>query len=814
MGVVSAPCEPQALTAMLKNYLKVALRSLRKRAGYTLINVGGLALGLACCFLIVLFIQHERSFDRFHERGDRVVRLTYGSEESDERYANSAAGYAPLLTASVPEIEAAVRVENFRSPYVGLGDGETRRLEDLLLADAGFFEVFSFPLLRGNPATALQDKYSLVLTERAAEALFGSADPMGRSLRVGDRFDLTVTGLVADVPENSHLQFGAVSPFRLVEEFQGPDELEGFTNYNYNTYLLLRPGTDPVALEAKIAEVVRARFDADNEPEDEASTYLAELQPLADIRFDTGLTYNYFPTRDPRYLWIFGAIGVLILLIACVNFMNLATARAAQRAQEVGVRKAVGAQRRQLIGQFLGESVLMSVLAIGLGLAAAALALPLFNEAVGGAASFSFRQVGTLALLIGLGLGAGVLAGSYPAFYLSAFRPSRVLKGDLARGSGTPLLRKGLIVFQFAISVVLMVATMTVYSQLGYMQGRDLGFTKEHVVFAHPPSEILDRYETFRQELLGDPRIRHVALTSGLPGRVGTNRGYNWPGQAAEGEEQGDSFWSAFADPDYLDVFGIELLAGRTFSHEAPTDTQDTYVLNETAVAHLGWTVEEAVGQPFRAWDRPMGQVIGVVEDFHFQSLHEEVQPLVLNYKPEWMGAIALRTAPGEVPGALARLEATWSAFAPGFPLEARFLDEDFERLYRDEARLGTLFAFFATIAVFIACLGLFGLAAYTAQQRTKEIGVRKVLGASAQSLVLLLSRDFVRLVLIALAVAVPTAYLVMSRWLEGFAYRTNLGVGVFFLAGALALAIAFATVSTQAFRAASTDPVKALRYE
>ncbi len=787
---------------MLRNYLRIALRTLRKRAGYTLINVGGLGLGLACCFLIVLFIQHELSFDRFHAKADRIYRLTYTSEGSDQHMANSAAGFAPLLEANVPEIEHAVRIENFRAPYLRTSTGETRRVPGMALVDPAFFQVFDFDLVRGDPATVLADKYAVVLSETTAEALFGDADPLGQSISYDGRFDLTVTGIMADMPENVSFAFDYASSFHLVTEFQGPEELEGFTNYNYNTFLLLQPGTNPQALEAKIQDVVRAH----RGPE---SQYIPILQPLTDIHLNTSLIYDFGTSRSPRYLYVFGAIAAFILLIACVNFMNLATARAAQRAKEVGVRKTLGAFKAQLIGQFLGESVILSVFAIVLGLTLAVALIPVFNEAMGSAIALRMAQVKTLALLVGIGLFAGLLAGSYPAFYLSAFNPSRVLKGDTSRGSGAPLLRKGLIVFQFAISVFMIVATLTVYNQLRHMRTQELGFDQERVISMIPPPSIRENYEAFRQQLLNEPQVLDVARGS-LPGRVGTNRGYNWPGQSEE--EQGQSFWTLIADPNYVETVRLELTAGRDFSDDVPTDTQDTYVINEAAAQALGY--EEPVGQPFRAWDRPMGTIIGVVKDFHFQSLHQEIVPVIINYKPEWLGTVVVRLAPGDLPAALDAVRIQWQTFAPGFAFDYQFLDEDFDRLYRAEDRLARLFGFFAGVAIFIACLGLFALAAYMAQERTKEIGVRKVLGASVPQLIGLLSKDFARLVVIGLVVATPVAYYIMSEWLQGFAYRVSMGVGIFLLAGVAAVLIAFLTVSYQAYRAATADPVKSLRYE
>ena len=788
---------------MLKNYLTVALRSLRHQKGYAAINVLGLSIGLACCFLIVLFIQHERSVDALHEKGGRIVRLTYTNGDR-EQYANSSAGFAPLISEAFPEVEHAVRVENTRSPYLRLGDGTFHKLDGLALADSSFFETFSFPLLRGNPTDVLDGTYSLVLTKHVADAFFADADPVGKMVQWND-LTLTVTGVMADVPDTSTLQFNAVAAFPLVREFMGTDALTDFTNLNYTTYLLLRPGTDASALSEKITALFVAQSGADF-----ADVNLI-LQPLRDIYFNTGLMFDEGPHRNMRYLWIFGAIGLLILLIACVNFTNLATARAGQRAKEVGVRKAIGAQREQLVGQFLIESVLLSLLSIVIAAGLAALALPVFNDAIGGNFTLGTQQGATVLGLVTLGLGAGLVAGGYPALYLAALRPARVLKGEAERG-GALFLRKGLTVFQFVVSAFLIVATLTVHDQLRFMQSRELGFQKEQVLFLNPPPPVWDHIDAFTDEIKADPHVLAVAESGGLPGRVGTNRGYNWPGQTGT-EEKGESFWTIPAGPGYLDVLGIQLRAGRFFSADVPSDTLDAYVLNETAVRALGLTPEQAVGAPFRAWDRPMGQIIGVTEDFHFESLQQEVQPLVLHDIP-WFSIVSVRAAPGNLPATLDHLRAAWEQFAPGYAFDYTFLDEDFDRLYRDEQRLGELLGFFAGVAVFIACLGIFGLAALAAERRRKEIGVRKVLGASVQGLTAMLAGDFVKLVAVAFMIAAPLAYLAMRRWLEGFAYAVPLGVGVFLVAGAAVLIVALLTVSAQALRAATADPVRALRSE
>jgi putative ABC transport system permease protein len=788
---------------MLRNYATVARRAISRRPGFAALNVLGLALGLAGCFLIVLFIQHERGFDRFHEHGDRIFRLTYASGDGGERSATTAAGFASVLEDRFPEVERVIRIEQQRTPYLRLPGGEVRQPGMLTLADDGFFEVFNFPLLRGTPETALADPYSIVLREGVARALFGDEDPIGQRLALNDRFDLTVTAVAADPPLNSTIRFDAVAPFRLITEFMGDGALDDFTNFNFMTYVLLRPGSDPGALAAGTDGVVREQFGED-------TPYTSIYQPLPAIHFDTGVRFDYTTTRDPRYLWVFGAIALLILVLACVNFTNLATAQALQRAREVGVRKSLGARRGQLASQFLGESVLLAVAATLLALVLALLAAPLFNDAINSTSRLDVRQPGLLALLVGIGLAAGLLAGGYPALYLSAFRPAVVLRGAPAGGGRAPVLRRALVVFQFAATAFMLVATLTVYRQLGYVQSQALGFEQELVVSVNAPPPLWASYDAFRDAALASPHVASVSRGT-VPGRVNTNRGYNWPGQ--NGDEMGQAFWTLLADENHLGTLGIELLAGRDFI-ASEADHHDAYIINEAAARQLGYAPAEAVGQPFRAWDRPMGTIVGVTSDFHFQSLHAAVEPVVINFKPDWLGGVVVRLAPGHLPSAIDALRASWEPFAPGYALEYTFLDADIGRLYFTEQRLARLFGLFAGLAVLIACLGLFGLAAYSAEQRRREIGVRKVLGASTPRLVALLSTDFLKLVGIALVVAAPLAYLAMSRWLEGFAYRVSLGAGVFAAAAAIAVGIALLTVSYHAIRAATADPVHAIRSE
>ena len=786
---------------MLQNYFKIALRTLRRQPGYAFINLGGLALGLTCSFLIILFVRHELSYDDFHTNADRIHRVLLESET--QRQAFTSASYAPRLEAMYPEIEAAIRMD-FRGSYLRVGNDLLSLGQQLLFTDAVFLEAFDFPMLQGNAATALAAPRSIVLTESGARSLFGRTDVVGEVIGYANQFDLTVTGLVADPPANSHLRFGALVSFPTMTDLMGADALEDDTNYNYQTYVLLKPGVSLGALRQKLPAYGIHHYGEEN-----GRQRWVALQPLAEIHTTTDVRWDYGTNVDPNYLLGFGLIGLFILVIACVNFTNLATARATGRAKEVGVRKSIGAQRGQLIAQFLGESVVMSAGAVLLALGLVVALLPWFNDLIGTQASFDWANLGVLGLLVVIGLGAGVLAGSYPAFYLSAFRPARVLKGDAGGSRRAAALRKGLIVLQFSIAVFLIIATLTVYNQLRYVQSKELGFDKEQVVFVSGRA-LGDNFEAFEQELLQHPAFLQVSKSVHVPGRAFTSQTYNWPG--AE-EEEGKSISALIIDPDYVETMGLTILEGRNLSWDRPTDVTQAYLVNEALVRDMGWA--DPIGQPFRVWsNEEMGEVVGVVQDFHFKSLHQTIEPVVMRMEPSWGGLAVVRFAGGDVGGMLATLETTFKKFAPGYPFRYTFLDQDFERLYQEEQEMGQLFGVFAGLAIFLACLGLFGLAAFAAAQRTKEIGVRKVLGASVLNLVGLLSKDFLVLVGVAFVVAAPLAYFAMTTWLSAFAYHISLGVGTFVLALFLAVAIAFLTVGFQALRASTVNPVQALRYE
>jgi putative ABC transport system permease protein len=794
---------------MFKHYLRIAVRNFLKHKSYSFINVAGLAIGLACCFVIVLYVRHELSYDRFHANADRIYRLLHTpAQDPNQCSAISASAYAPHMKQEFPDVEVVRFFTNGSRVNFKYG-AETRTVDGFFYADSSVFEVFSFQLRQGDPKTALAAPNTMVLTPSAAKAWFGNEDPVGKSLTfLGglSNWEMRITGILENIPSNSHLQFDYLASFSTVKGFMGEKALEKYINFNYYTYLLLPPAVQPQQLTARFPDFMRKY-----RGEDTAKNTALALQPLTDIHLITDVRWDVGTNSDKKYLYIFSFVAFFVLIIAGINFINLATARAALRAREIGVRKAVGAYRRQLVLQLFGESIFASVLAMVLALASLQLLAPFISNLLGRKISFDpFADAGMLFTLVGLGLLTGVLAGIYPAVVLSAFDPVKVLKGQMTRGVKGTRLRKSLIVVQFGIAVFLLVAIVTLYNQLHYMKNRDLGFKKEQVVFINLSRAVKERFETFRQNLSSSANVLNVALAGSVPGYVGTSRGYNWPGQTPDQDNK--SFYTMFGDHQTIEALGLQLLQGRSFSNEIATDVTNAYILNETAVRELGW--DDPVGKPFKVWDEDMGQVIGVVKDFNFRSLHQKIEPLVLDIKPEWSWTAVIRIAPNDVAGTLRFMETQWRTLEPDLPLNHRFLDEGLDRLYRSEERLGKLFSSFAFLALFVACLGLFGLASFTAEQRTREIGIRKVLGASVTEILLLLSKEFTKLVAIAFVIAAPFAYFAMGKWLQNFAYHINLGVSPFLLGGGLALLIALATVSAQAIKAALTNPVEALRYE
>ena len=806
---------------MIKNYLKIALRNLRKYKTYAVINMAGLAVGMAGCLLIVLFVQDELNYERFHDNADRIVRLVEDQVQGDRvgRLATTYTPLAPALTTEFPAVEAAVRFY----PYpvlVRYGDAKKFQEDHFVLADSTVFDVFSFRLIRGEADAALAQPFTVVLTASTARKYFDDADPIGQVLTVRDddgERDYTVTGVVEDAPRNSHLQFDMLASYSSSRIFAPWMHSRG--NWDWPpiyTYALLADGADPAALEAQLPALAQKYMG-----ERRSSYRTLLLEPLTRIRLFSQRENEPSPTSDITYVSIFSLIAFFILLIACINFMNLATARAANRAREVGMRKVLGAQRTQLIRQFLSESILLAMLAMVLAIVLIELLLPALNAVSGKALTTAslFHWTTPLALLA-MVLFVGVLAGSYPAFYLSASRPIRSLRGAKERGgSAAATLRKGLVVFQFAVSIVLIVGTTIIFRQLDYIQNQRLGFDKEHVVVV-PLRDQADQINSaaLKQQWQQIPNVLSVAATSGVPGIAsGLHDFWVFPDNTRQDSLE---LMTLTVDHDFVETLGLDLLAGRDFSEDFPTDATEAFLINESAAKKLGWT--DPIGQEFTlryyVYDAIMkrGAVIGLVRDFQYHSLHRAIDPTVLHIVTAsyYSDYITARIGPRDVPKTLARMAERWQSFNADRPFEYVFLDETFDALYRAEERLGRLFGYFSILAILIACLGLFGLAAFTAEQRTKEIGVRKVMGATVGGIVMLLSKDLLKLIAVAFVVGAPLAYVAMNQWLLGFADRVALSWPIFLTAGLAALGIAWLTVGYHALKAALADPVTALRYE
>ncbi len=756
---------------VFRNYLKTATRNILKYKVYGFINIAGLAVGLACCILIFLYISHELSFDQYHRNADSIYRLiTASAQDLDDDVAVTPAGYAAHLPSELPEIEHSIRIFDMRATLKYKTD--VKILKDFAYVDPAVFQVFDYPLVQGDPITALEAPGSMVISEDAAKSIFGSEEPMGKVLTLiieNQKHDFHITGIMQNMPGNSHMRFDYFVPFSTIKAFMGENALEDYSSSNYYTYVMLREGISPDQLKARFVSFLK-KYSG----EQTAKELVLIFQPLTAIHLNTDIMFDRAVTTSKQNLIIFSSIAIFVLLIACINFMNLSTARSTLRALEVGVRKVIGANRGQLMRQFFFESVLSSLIAVALALILLALFTPMISSLLGRAIPLNpFSSSSHVFSLIGIGLLVGLIAGSYPAFVLSMFNPVTVMKGLSYSGSKGSLFRKVLIVLQFSITVFMLIAVGTVYSQLNYMKHRDLGFRKEQVVRINLTKNVKDRFDLFRQVLMSNSDVTNVSLVRGFPGYVNMTRGYNWPGRAAEQEEEGQSFYTMLVDPNSVETLGLEIVAGRNFSQEITTDETHSFILNETAARKIGW--DNPVGQPFRIWsDAEMGRVIGVVKDFHFKSLHQGMEPLVLDVLPTWSWTALIRIQPDGISNTLALIESEWRRLEPEMPYSYRFLDEMFDRLYRTEERLGQLFSIFTFLALFVACLGIFGMVAFTAYRRKKEIGIRKVLGASIPQLLGMFSRDFSMLVFLAFLISAPLASLVMNQWLQNFAYRTG----------------------------------------
>jgi len=806
---------------MIKNYLKITLRNLANQKLYTFLNVLGLSIGIASCLLILLYVHHELSYDTFHERAERIYRVGLNGKIADQEVftTNTTPPLAFTAVEEFPEVENATRIYAYWDNQVIRYGELVISEEEVYLADSTFFDVFSFPLLAGDPATALVEPNSIVIPEDVARKYFGDEPALGKTLLLGnDKTPHTITGVLEKLPDNSHFHF---SMLRAMSTMEFSRSEEWFGN-SFQTYLLLHEGASAESLEAKLPGLVEKYVGP--EIQQALGLSLAEftrqgnkygyfLQPLLDIHLYSDLDDELAPNSDITYIYIFAAIGFFIILLACINFMNLATARSANRAKEVGVRKALGSMRVHLVRQFLSESVLLSIIAALLAVISAWLLLSPFNNLAGKDISpVLFTKSWFLASLLGLVLLVGFLAGSYPAFYLSSFRPVEVLKGKLKAGMKSGGIRNALVVFQFFISITLIICTLLVYQQLEYTRTKDLGFEKENMIIIDGVWRLDEgKQEALRQDLISQSSIVDASISNNVPPGVNNTTIFR-----KKANDQDIIISTYNVDYDHLPTMQIELLEGRNFSPDFPTDTS-AVLLNEAAVREFGFD------NPLSEEIRYFGggeygsyldlKVVGVFKDFNFETLRNNIRPLALMLTTRG-SRISVRTAPGDVSTTLATAEDLWKQHAPDQPFQYSFLDEDFDALFRAEQRLGQVFSVFTGLAIFVACLGLLGLATFMAEQRTKEIGIRKVLGASVASVVMLMSKDFTKLVLISFVLAIPLAYFIMQSWLKGFAFRISIGPDIFVLAGVSALLIAWLTVSWQSIKAASANPVKSLRSE
>jgi len=801
---------------MFFNYLTIAARTLRKRVGPTVINVIGLTVGVAACLLIGLWVERELSFDDFHPEADRVYRMAMEARITDAmtRTPSVPAPLTPALEKDVPQVEAVTR---FR-PNRAIFRKETTALAEriTLMADSTFFDVFGgFELVHGARATALDDTDALVLSEATARALFGRTDVVGEVVRMDDA-TRRVTGVMADVPETSHLQFDAVA----VSQGVPPVFQANWTGFAYLTYAKLVDGASMTALQDGLNRIVEDRAMADVQERfgDPSDNFVYRFFPeaLPSIHLHSDFTV-LGPSGSIATVYTFALIGLFILLIACINFMNLATARATERATEVGMRKALGAGRAQLAGQFLGEAVLVTAVATVAAFGVAAAVMPLFNDLAGTSMGWAdLLQPGMLLAGLALILVVGAVSGSYPAFALSRFAPATVLKasGKKTTGGQGRRLRQGLVVFQFAISITLIIGTLVAQEQFGYIQNKRLGIDKERVVEIERARDLGERLPAFADQVRTMPGVTAAAVGDGMFGGVSQTAFLPY------GADNADAQALQYLQVDFRfpESMGIDVVDGRSFDPARPADSS-AVLLNRAAVNRFGW--DDPIGQRIASCDSGCTYtVIGIVDDFHFESLRRQVEPLALVPTPPLGGdgqpeSLYARLAPGQTRDALDQIQSAWTSVAgAGAPFQYSFLDQTYDRLHRDVQEAGDLFSLFTILAVVVACLGLFGLATYTVQRREKEIGIRKALGATETQVVGLLSKEFVQLVGIAFVVASPLAYVAMQRWLDDFAYRTSLGVDLFLLAGGLAVGIALLTVSTQAFRAARLDPATTLRDE
>ncbi|MBP6872719.1 MAG: ABC transporter permease [Bacteroidales bacterium] len=802
---------------MYEHYLKTSLRNFWRYRGYTLINMLGLATGIATCLIIFTYISHELSYDKFHENYEDVYRVAVKGRFAEDFFnvACSMPPIGPALKEKFPEVMAYTRIDKFQNnPFLAYED--IKFYEDgLYFADSAFLEVFTFEMINGDPATALVEPNCIVLTERIADKYFENENPVGKVLRLNDQVNMKVTGVLKEIPENTHLKFSMIGSISTVNGRLGREPMdENWGSLFLHNYIRLYPGTGEADFGEKIRYVIKDAFG------EAAETYNIEmipyLQPLASIHLYSNLMAELEPGSDISYIYIFAAVALFILIIACINFMNLTTARSTKRSREVGMRKVAGATRKQLIGQFLSESMLISLLCMVFAFITAEAVLPFFSDLTGLNLEPWFHSPVIIPVILGLGLFVGVFAGAYPAFILSSFQPIRAIRGELYRGMKKSVLRNLLVVLQFAISIAMLVSTWLIYKQMNYIGQKKLGYDQENVVIIPLKSERLrERGQLLKAEFGNLPAVSLASLTSSIPGEGLDGRGFSPEGIDSK------SPWILYtvrADVDLVDVLGMKIKEGRKLSRDYGTDSTAA-VINETLVKKLGW--DDPIGK--KIYDFGQGDsartfftVVGVAEDYHFKSLHDPIEPSIIYINREDAPFLALKLHPGNTEAAIEQLRLKWEEVESAFPFDYFFMKEQYGDLYKREQKMAGLFITFTVLAMVIACLGLFGLALFSIEQRTKEIGIRKILGSSVFSIMYRLSLEFSKWIVVASVIAWPVAWLLVDKWLQSFAYRIEIlhFAWIFIASAVIALVIAQTTILYHAYRAATRNPVDAVKWE
>jgi len=787
---------------MFKNYILVALRSINRQKMYSALNIAGLAIGMAAFLLIALYTQYELGFDKYHQNADRIYRVVR------EDRTLTPAPMGPALTENFAEVEAVARIIQDKNTLMSRGDAHFLEAE-FYWAGADIFKIFTLPFIHGDPESALKNPFSVVISQSAARKYFGDQNPLGETLVINNNTDFKVAGVFADMPANSHFVMDVIVPYEDYFKLTDNDVTRWTSNFTY-TYFLLREGADPVALEADIHRVIEPPlFEKFGVPKPYPEMYF--VQSIKDIHLKSHREQEISVNNDMMYITLFSSIALLILFIACINYVNLTTARSTRRGKEVGMRKVVGARRTQLIQQFMSESFFLILLALALTLLIINLVLPVFNNLVERQLNMAAMMEPSFLLMLVLTVTlVSLLAGGYPAINISGFKPITILKGTLATGSKGRLLRNTLVLFQFSITITLLICTMTINNQLEFANNYDVGYSKDNIInLKIRDGAVRQNIDTIKTELLQSPNVVSVGASARLPNNIDT-----FTSQALNHSlpDQETVIYYNTVDYDFINLYDIQIQQGRNFSRDLASDKQGVFLVNEAAVRAGDWS--SPLEQTLTHWSGETGKVVGVMKDFHLQSLHSPIEPLYVFLDPDNFSYLSIKVKPDNFPATLNYLEGIMKKFSPNFPFDYSFFDQEFAKAYHPEQRMVNIFSSFAILAIIIACLGLFGLSAFTAQQRTKEIGIRKIMGASVARITSLLSREFVRWVILANLIAWPVAWVVMDRWLQNFALQVDQSLIHFLLAALMALLIAVLTVSVLSVKAATASPIKALRYE